>query len=233
MKIDPVTYEVDVKAGTHPLYVWEAPVRVWHWVTVVTMAVMIVTGYLIGAPVTANLGDTWTTYDMSYIRAAHFCAGMVFAVSFLGRLSWGIVGNRYSRMILVPPLLSACWWKMLFEQVKYYLFLRPHAPEYAGHNPLAQCAMFFMFTLASIGIIVTGLALYAQTWGWDTGWMTWMGWVFALAGDAQTVRTLHHILMYVFILFSVAHIYMSFREDVMGGATTVSSMTTGLRMFKE
>mgnify|MGYP004658723397 FL=1 len=136
-------------------------------------------------------------------------------------------------MILVPPLLSACWWKMLFEQVKYYLFLRPHAPEYAGHNPLAQCAMFFMFTLASIGIIVTGLALYAQTWGWDTGWMTWMGWVFALAGDAQTVRTLHHILMYVFILFSVAHIYMSFREDVMGGATTVSSMTTGLRMFKE
>ena len=31
MKIDPVTYEVDMSAGTHPLYVWEAPVRVWHW----------------------------------------------------------------------------------------------------------------------------------------------------------------------------------------------------------
>ena len=25
---------------------------------------------------------------------------------------------------------------------------------------------------------------------------------------------------------------MSFREDVMGGATTISSMTSGLRMFK-
>ena len=25
---------------------------------------------------------------------------------------------------------------------------------------------------------------------------------------------------------------MSFREDVMGGATTLSSMSTGLRMFK-
>ena len=23
MKIDPVTYEVDMSAGTHPLYVWE------------------------------------------------------------------------------------------------------------------------------------------------------------------------------------------------------------------
>ena len=32
MKIDPVTYEVDVAAGTQPLYVWEAPVRIWHWI---------------------------------------------------------------------------------------------------------------------------------------------------------------------------------------------------------
>ena len=47
MKIDPVTYEVDVSAGTHPLYVWEAPVRFWHWAMVVCMAVMIVTGFLI------------------------------------------------------------------------------------------------------------------------------------------------------------------------------------------
>ena len=39
--------------------------------------------------------------------------------------------------------------------------------------------------------------------------------------------------MYFFIIFTFAHLYMSFREDVMGGATTISSMTTGLRMFKE
>ena len=81
--------------------------------------------------------------------------------------------------------------------------------------------------------IITGLALYAQSWGWDTSWMAWFGWVFVLFGDALTVRTVHHVMMYVFILFSIAHIYMSFREDVMGGATTLSSMSTGLRMFKE
>jgi Ni/Fe-hydrogenase 1 B-type cytochrome subunit len=40
-------------------------------------------------------------------------------------------------------------------------------------------------------------------------------------------------MLYVFVLFTIAHVYMSFREDVMGGATTISSMTTGLRMFKE
>ena len=47
------------------------------------------------------------------------------------------------------------------------------------------------------------------------------------------MRTTHHVTMYFFIIFTFAHLYMSFREDVMGGATTISSMTTGLRMFKE
>ena len=93
--------------------------------------------------------------------------------------------------------------------------------------------MFAMFVLGSFVIIITGLALYAQSWGWDTSWMAWFGWVFVLFGDAQAVRTVHHVMMYVFILFSIAHIYMSFREDVMGGATTLSSMSTDLRMFKE
>jgi Ni/Fe-hydrogenase 1 B-type cytochrome subunit len=29
------------------------------------------------------------------------------------------------------------------------------------------------------------------------------------------------------------HIYMVFREDVMGGTTQLSTMTNGVRMFKE
>ena len=59
------------------------------------------------------------------------------------------------------------------------------------------------------------------------------GWVFALFGDnAQAVRTFHHALMYVFTLFMVAHFYMAAREDIMGGATELSAITNGLRMFK-
>ena len=232
MKIDPVTFEVDVSAGTHPIYVWEAPVRVWHWAMAIAMAVMIVTGFLIGAPLTANIGEKRSTYDFGYVRLAHFVAGIVFTGLFVYRLYWAAVGNRYARMIFLPPLWSLKWWKGVFAQVAYYLFMKKTAPEYAGHNPLAQLAMFAMFVLGSFLIIITGLALYAQAWGWDTGWMTYFGWVFTLFGDAQAVRTVHHALMYVFILFSIAHIYMSFREDVMGGATTLSSMSTGLRMFK-
>ena len=31
-------------------YVFEAPVRIWHWLTVLCMAVLMVTGYFIGKP---------------------------------------------------------------------------------------------------------------------------------------------------------------------------------------
>ncbi len=233
MKIDPVTFEVDASGGTRPVYVWEAPVRVWHWLMAVAMFAMIITGYLIGRPLVSNLGDTWITYDFGYVRMVHFAAGLFFTALFIYRLFWVAVGNRYARMIFFPPLLSMKWRKGGCAQGAYYLFMRKSAPEYAGHNPLAQLAMFAMFVLGSFVIIITGLALYAQSWGWDTSWMAWFGWVFVLFGDAQAVRTVHHVMMYVFILFSIAHIYMSFREDVMGGATTLSSMSTGLRMFKE
>ena len=230
MKIDPVTFEVDVSAGTKPIYVWEAPVRVWHWAMAVCMYVMIATGFIIGSPLVSNLGNTWETYDFGYVRLAHFAAGMIFTVLMIYRLYWAVVGNKYARMIFIPPLWSWKWWKGVLAQVAYYLFMRKTSPEYAGHNPLAQLAMFAFFFLGSLVLIIT---LYAQAWGADTGWMAWFGWVFTLFGDAQAVRTVHHAFMYVLIIFTIAHMYMSFREDVMGGATTLSSMTTGLRMFKE
>lgn len=150
MKIDPVTYEVDMSAGTHPLYVWEAPVRVWHWAMMVCMFVMIVTGFLIGAPLVSNLGDTWSTYDFAYIRFAHFAAGIIYTVLFIYRLYWAVVGNKYSRQIFIPPLWSWKWWKGVFGQVAYYLFMKKTSAEYAGHNPLAQLAMFGFFVLGSI-----------------------------------------------------------------------------------
>ena len=181
MKIDPVTFEVDPSGGTEPLYVWEAPVRVWHWVMAFLMAVMIVTGFLIGEPPTSNLGDTWITYDFGYVRLAHFAAGLAFTALFIYRLYWAVVGNRYARMIFLPPLWSFKWWKGVFTQAAYYLFMKRSSPEYAGHNPLAQLAMFGFFFLGSIVIIITGLALYAQAWGWDTGWM---------AGSAGSSRSL-------------------------------------------
>ena len=231
MRVDRVTGQV-LEGPLEPIYVYEAPVRLWHWVMMVAMFVLAATGYLIGSPPPAIGGEAVHSYFFGYIRMAHFIAAMVFAVFFAVRIYWAIVGNHSSRAIFVPPVWSASWWKGLFGQMGYYLFLRRESELWVGHNPLAQIAMFAMYTLGSIFIIVTGLALYAEQWGWGTWQMNAMGWVFALFGDPQMVRTLHHLAMWYLVLFAVVHMYMVFREDIMSGESVIGTMINGIRLWK-
>jgi Ni/Fe-hydrogenase 1 B-type cytochrome subunit len=233
MRIDRTTYEVDLSDGKcEPIFVWEAPVRVWHWLMVVTMVAMIITGYLIGRPLESNMGDTWSTYQLGYIRLIHFLAGFAFTALFIYRAFWAIWGNRYAHQIFLPPFWSPKFYIGIWNQGLYYLFFKKSAPEYAGHNPLAAAAMFGFFIVGSVLIIVTGFALYGQAYGAGSFYDCLTGWVIPLFGDSQAVRTTHHVLMYVFLLFMVAHLYMASREDIMGGATEMSAITNGLRMFK-
>lgn len=232
MKIAKWSYEV-LGGPLEPIYVYGAGVRVWHWAQAFLFFLLVITGFLIGWPPPAVYGDTWDTYFFGYIIGVHIFCGVTFSVLFLYRCFLAIIGNKYSRMIFVVPFWDWQWWSGMFRQIAYYLFLRPKAPEFVGHNPLAQAAMCAMYVLGSAGIILTGMALYAQQWGWDTSWMVLFGWVTDLLGGAQSVRTVHHLLMYYLLMFCCAHLYMSFREDIMGGATQLSTMTNGVRFFKE
>ena len=104
--------------------------------------------------------------------------------------------------------------------------------RWVGHNPLALMAMFFMFVLGLVFIILTGLGLYAQGYGWGSGWMNAFGWVTTLFGTPQAVRTVHHLAMWYLVLFAMVYVYMVFREDIMSGETIISTMVNGIRMFK-
>jgi Ni/Fe-hydrogenase 1 B-type cytochrome subunit len=231
MRIDRVTGQV-LGGPLEPVYVYEAPVRLWHWVMMVAMFVLAATGYLIGSPPPAIGGEAAHSYFFGYIRMIHFIAAMVFAVFFAIRVYWAIVGNRWARGMFVVPVWTARWWRGLFGQMRYYLFLREESDLWIGHNPLAQTAMFAMYTLGTIFIIVTGLALYSEQWGWGTWPMSLMGWVFVLFGDPQMVRTLHHLAMWYLVLFAVIHLYMVVREDIMRRESIVGTMINGIRMWK-
>ena len=231
MRVDPVSGEV-LAGPLEPVYVYEAPVRFWHWVMMVAMFVLVGTGYLIGSPPPAIGGEATFSYMFGYIRMIHFIAGMVFAVTFAYRIYWAFVGNHSSRALFIVPVWSASWWRGFFDQMLYYLFLKKESKLWVGHNPLAQFAMFAMYALGALFIIVTGLALYAEQWGWGTTPMNLMGWVFVLFGDPQMVRTLHHLAMWYLVLFAIIHMYMVFREDIMSGESVIGTMTNGIRMFK-
>jgi len=231
MRVEPVSGRV-LSAPLESVYVYEAPVRLWHWVTMLAIFVLAATGYLIGSPPPAIGGEAYDSFYFGWIRMIHMSAGLILAVAFLVRIYWAIMGNHHARSIFYVPFWSGAWWRGFFSQVGYYLFLKKESDLWVGHNPVAQAAMFFMFTLGTLFLIVTGMALYAEQWGWGTYWMQWFGWVFVVFGDPQMVRTLHHLAMWYVLLFAFIHMYMVFREDIMSGETIISTMVNGIRLFK-
>jgi Ni/Fe-hydrogenase 1 B-type cytochrome subunit len=215
-----------------PAYVWEAPVRLWHWLMALAMVVLWVTGYFIGTPLASTPGEASENFLMGWIRFAHFSAGYIFAVLFLMRVYWAIVGNKYAREIFMVPvfMLSAKWWKDFFNVLSHYLFLRRHANWHAGHNPLAMAAMFGMYLLGTVFMIVTGFSLYGEGLGQGSwAFRMFSSWVIPLFGQPQDVHTWHHMCAWYLFWFTMVHMYFVVREDITSGLTVISTMINGWR----
>jgi Ni/Fe-hydrogenase 1 B-type cytochrome subunit len=231
MKVERWTGRV-LEGPFEDVYVYPAPVRLWHWVTVLCIFVLAVSGYFIGAPPPAIGGEPVDSFYFGWIRTIHFSAAMILIVAFLVRIYWAFVGPSHSRRIFMPPLWSGAFWRGVVHDLKEYAFIGKDETRWIGHNPLALLAMFFMFVLGIVFIILTGLGLYAQGYGWGSGWMNAFGWVTVLFGSPQAVRTAHHLAMWYMLLFVLVHLYMATRQDIMSRGTIISSMVNGIRMWK-
>ena len=176
------------------VYVYEAPVRIWHWVNAAAILVLCITGYFIGSPPpSVGQHEAYNQFIFGYIRFAHFAAGMILTVGFLGRAYWAVIGNHHARQLFYLPVWNGHWWREVLFEIRWYLFLEREPKKYVGHNPLAQLAMFFFITLGVGFMIVTGLALYAEGAGQGSIFDDLFGWVIALVGNTQRLHTLHHL----------------------------------------
>jgi Ni/Fe-hydrogenase 1 B-type cytochrome subunit len=215
------------------VYVYEAPVRLWHWINALAITVLAVTGYFIASPLPTQPGEASANYLMGYIRFAHFAAGYIFAVGLLGRIYWAFVGNAHARELFTLPLFTAAYWREVVTMLKWYAFLIPQPSQYVGHNPMARLAMFVGYFLLSVFMLFTGFALYgegAQMGSWQE---RLFGWVIPLMGQSQDVHTWHHMGLWAMVMFVTLHVYAAIREDIMGRQSIVSTMISGYRTFKK
>lgn len=215
------------------VYVYEAPVRIWHWINAACILTLALTGYFIGSPLPAQPGEASANFLMGYIRFTHFAAGQILAVFLLLRIYWAFVGNIHARQIFYVPFWSRRFWSEWVHEVKWYTFLTSRPKKYIGHNPLAQFTMFFMLTLPLIFMVITGFALYSEGAGRDSWEYAVFGWIFSLLPNSQDVHTIHHLGMWVILTFVIVHIYVAVREDIMSRQSIISSMISGERLFKD
>ncbi|THK33746.1 Ni/Fe-hydrogenase, b-type cytochrome subunit [Ensifer sp. MPMI2T] len=215
------------------VYVYEAPVRIWHWVSVFLILTLALTGYLIGSPLSSVPGEASANFLMGYIRLLHFAAGQVLSVFLILRVYWAFVGNVHARQIFYVPFWSGRFWKEWLDEVRWYTFLAFQPKKYVGHNPLAQFTMFPMFTLPLFLMVITGFALYSEGAGRDNWGYALFGWVFSIWPNSQDIHTFHHLGMWVILVFVMVHIYVAVREDIMSRQSIISSIISGERLFKD
>lgn len=229
----------NVASGPHdlnnlkPVYVFEAPVRLWHWLHTLSFLVLAATGYLIANPLPAVGGEASDHFLMGNIRLIHFISGYVFAIGFAVRIYWALVGNQYAREIFYLPLGRKDWWQQMLYELRFYLLLTREQRKTLGHNPLAQTAMFFLNTLMTLFLIITGFALYGEGLGRGSWADTAFGWITPILGGSEATHNWHNMAMWIMLTFVIIHVYMAVRADIVGRMSSVSTIINGWRLFKD
>jgi Ni/Fe-hydrogenase 1 B-type cytochrome subunit len=160
------------------------------------------------------------------MRFVHFVTAFVFTTSVLFRIYWAFAGNRYSRWNQFLPV-SRARLRDAGHMLAYYLFLRRHPPTTVGHNALAGATYFVVYLLLLLQIF-TGFALYALPFDAGTFWSIAFGWMTTAFGT-QPVRLVHTILMWLFLAFTIHHVYSATLIDIEKRAGLMSSIFTGFQ----
>jgi Ni/Fe-hydrogenase 1 B-type cytochrome subunit len=222
--------------GAHPaeyrrVYVWEMPVRAYHWINAITLTLLIITGYLIGAPIRAfSAVEAYQRYWFGWIRFIHFASAYIYVFNFLARIYWGFVGNKYAKWNNFFPLTRKQRQEIIDVVKTDVLQTKLHGAISTGHNSLAAFIYFLTF-LAFCAQAITGFALYSSM---SNSLLPRMfTWIVPVLGGEMSVRHLHHVLMWFFVAFIVVHIYLSFYHDYIEGRGTISSIVGGWKFERE
>jgi cytochrome b len=119
--------------------VWDAPVRVFHWLIVLSFAV------------------AWLSAESERWQLVHVTAGYTMAGLVAFRLLWGLVGTKHARFgdFVRGPRAVLAYLKSLVHG-------RPE--HHAGHNPAGALAIVALLALAAL-VTATGWANYSELGG--------------------------------------------------------------------
>jgi Ni/Fe-hydrogenase 1 B-type cytochrome subunit len=205
-------------------YVWELPVRWCHWINVVSIVILAITGFFIGTPF--SFGSSASDFTMGWIRFVHFTAAYAFAISVLSRMVWSLVGNEYAGWKAFFPFVTTKGREKMVKMLRYYMLLDKEVPETIGHNPMATTAYFALFILYVV-MILTGFSLYAQLA--PNGMMhKSLGFMYSMFSD-QGMRLTHHLSMWFIFGFVINHIYSAWLMDIKEHGSEISSMFSGYK----
>jgi len=212
-------------------YVWQLPVRFYHWLNALCILSLCITGYLIGNPLAmSSQAEASNSYWFGTVRFIHFLFAFIFFFNFLVRIYWGFVGNKYAQWYNFIPFKKQQW-KEIFSVIRVdILQIKNMKVDTIGHNSLASLTYFVTFLIFLMQSL-TGFGMYSAM---SVSWFPKMfAWIVPLLGGDMLTRQIHHILMWVFIVFAMIHVYLVFYHDYIERRGVTSSMIGGWKFIEE
>jgi Ni/Fe-hydrogenase 1 B-type cytochrome subunit len=213
-----------------PIYVWELPVRVTHWLIFFSILVLAPTGYYLGHPFIEVSGRARDHFVMGTVRVVHLYAAIVFTLAVFLRIYWMFAGNRYARLGQFVPVSSERR-RSLREAVRFYALLRRDPLPYPGHSALAGAAYGLVF-LVYLLMIATGLTLYTVYAPVDSPFQ-FFGCLIPVFGGLQIARLLHHIGMWLLLIFVIHHVYSVILFSISERSAIFDSMVSGYKSAED
>lgn len=213
------------------VYVWELPVRFYHWLNFLVIISLCITGYLIGSPLAIQSGSEASfNYWFGTIRFIHFVCAFVFFFNFIFRIYWGFVGNKFANWHNFI-LTKKEQFKEILDVLRVdILQLKVKPLKSVGHNALAGLTYFISF-LAFLFQAITGFGMYSAMS--DSFFPKLFAWIVPLMGGDFAVRQWHHMMMWFFIIFAMIHVYLVFYHDYIERRGVISSMIGGWKFIEK
>ncbi len=181
----------------HPL-----PFVVTHWINLVMMIILIITGFCIHFPF-------WPGF-MGIARGVHIFCGFVLFINCIVRVVLAFFvksaptgGTRKTVKDYKTWLPQKDNRHQAGAWIKYYLFLKKDHPLGAKLG-VPQKLSYLLIPILIIIMFITGLCLW-QT----TAQLPLFTALTNLVGGAMSMRIIHYFMMYIFIVFMFIHVYLA------------------------
>lgn len=184
-----------------PFYVWEWPIRIAHWMIVLSLVVLTITGFYLHHPFIVATSET--AWAMGTMRFVHEVFGFILISTLILRFYWFFAGNKWARWRAWIPLKREQW-RSIYSMILYYTYRRRAPFPEIGHNSLAT-ATYTVVVLLLVVECITGLILFSVVRGSHTLTLL-IGWIPRMV-DIQYIRATHYFVMFLFIAFLIHHVY--------------------------
>jgi Ni,Fe-hydrogenase I cytochrome b subunit len=203
--------------------VWDAPTRVLHWLNALLIITLMI--LMLGNEGMEAIGIKKPMREP--VKELHAVIGHLFVVTFVLRIIWGFLGNRFARWGDIIPFRPERWKAAAADLRWYFKGFKGSPSRSKGHDPLAS----FFYTALFIVLVIqaaTGLLMAGAEFDLLPGKLFTGGLSKDQAHDlTEALEEVHELGMLFMFFFIAAHIIGLVAHEVAEKKGLFSSMIHG------